>query len=57
MICGLLLGLKVIPYFRSGWDHSLPNRYERKLSKSYPFLEIMGKPGSGKSTLIEFFGA
>ncbi|MFV9997280.1 MAG: hypothetical protein AB8W37_06180 [Arsenophonus endosymbiont of Dermacentor nuttalli] len=51
------MGLKVIPYFRSGWDHSLPNRYERKLSKSYPFLEIMGKPGSGKSTLIEFFGA
>ncbi|WP_215244505.1 hypothetical protein, partial [Escherichia coli] len=26
----------------------------RKTHKSYPFLEICGEPGSGKSTLIEF---
>jgi len=37
------------------WLGSLFAEQIRKLSKSYPFLEIIGEPGSGKSTLIEFF--
>lgn len=36
------------------WLGSLFAEQIRKIHKSYPFLEICGEPGSGKSTLIEF---
>ncbi|MBE8613929.1 bifunctional DNA primase/helicase [Morganella morganii] len=36
------------------WLGSLFSEQIRKIHKSYPFLEICGEPGSGKSTLIEF---
>ena len=36
------------------WTGSLFAKQIRHAHKSYPFLEIVGKPGSGKSTLIEF---
>ncbi|MFS1540021.1 MAG: hypothetical protein ACL7BU_16530 [Candidatus Phlomobacter fragariae] len=37
------------------WLGSLFAEQIRKLSKNYPFLEIMSEPHSGKSNLIEFF--
>lgn len=36
------------------WLGSLFAEQIRKEQKSYPFLEISGEPGSGKTTLIEF---
>lgn len=36
------------------WFGSLFAEQIRRRDKSYPFLEICGEPGSGKSTLIEF---
>ncbi|WP_299142043.1 toprim domain-containing protein [uncultured Vibrio sp.] len=38
----------------SFWFGSLFSEQIRHHNKSYPFLEIVGEPGSGKSTLIEF---
>lgn len=37
------------------WLGALFAEQVRAASKSYPFLEIIGDPGAGKSTLIEFF--
>lgn len=37
------------------WLGALFAEQIRSQSKSYPFLEIIGDPGAGKSTLIEFF--
>lgn len=36
------------------WLGSLFAEQLRQRNKSYPFLEIVGEPGTGKSTLIEF---
>ncbi len=36
------------------WFGSLYAEQVRGLDKTYPFLELIGEPGSGKSTLIEF---
>ncbi|EPV1495272.1 toprim domain-containing protein [Klebsiella pneumoniae] len=36
------------------WFGSLFAEQIRELHKSFPFLEIVGEPGTGKSTLIEF---
>lgn len=36
------------------WFGSLFAEQIRSLHKSYPFLEVVGEPGAGKSTLIEF---
>ena len=36
------------------WFGSLFAEQIRGMHKSYPFLEIVGEPGAGKSTLIEF---
>ena len=36
------------------WFGSLYAEQVRALDKTYPFLELIGEPGSGKSTLIEF---
>lgn len=36
------------------WFGSLFAEQVRELHKSFPFLEIVGEPGTGKSTLIEF---
>lgn len=36
------------------WLGSLFAEQIRALDKTYPFLEVVGEPGSGKSTLIEF---
>lgn len=36
------------------WFGSLYAEQIRALDKTYPFLELIGEPGSGKSTLIEF---
>jgi len=38
----------------SFWFGSLFAEQIRGLQKSYPFIEIVGEPGAGKSTLIEF---
>lgn len=38
----------------SFWFGSLFAEQIRSLQKSYPFIEIVGEPGAGKSTLIEF---
>ncbi|MCV5398020.1 hypothetical protein OFN24_31885, partial [Escherichia coli] len=36
------------------WLGSLFAEQIRERDKSFPFLEIVGEPGTGKSTLIEF---
>ncbi|WP_372941462.1 toprim domain-containing protein [Shewanella sp.] len=36
------------------WVGSLYAEQIRVIDKTYPFLELIGEPGSGKSTLIEF---
>lgn len=36
------------------WFGSLFSEQIRQLDKSFPFLEIVGDPGSGKTTIIEF---
>ena len=36
------------------WLGSLFAEQIREMQESYPFIEIVGEPGSGKSTLIEF---
>ncbi|MDF1687290.1 MAG: toprim domain-containing protein [Parvibaculaceae bacterium] len=36
------------------WFGSLFAEQIRSMHKSYPFLEIVGEPGAGKSTLVEF---
>jgi hypothetical protein len=36
------------------WFGSLFSEQIRQHQKSYPFMEIIGEPGAGKSTLIEF---
>ncbi|MBL4766409.1 MAG: toprim domain-containing protein [Rhodobacteraceae bacterium] len=36
------------------WFGSLFAEQIRGIQKSYPFLEVVGEPGAGKSTLIEF---
>lgn len=36
------------------WFGSLYAEQVRAFDKTYPFLELIGEPGSGKSTLIEF---
>lgn len=36
------------------WFGSLFAEQIRQMDKSFPFLEIVGEPGSGKTTLIEF---
>jgi hypothetical protein len=36
------------------WFGSLFAEQIRSMHKSFPFLEVIGEPGSGKSTLIEF---
>ncbi|MDP3579119.1 toprim domain-containing protein [Methyloversatilis sp.] len=36
------------------WFGALYAEQIRALAKSYPFLEVVGEPGAGKSTLIEF---
>lgn len=38
----------------SFWFGSLFAEQIRNKQKSYPFLEVMGEPGTGKTTLIEF---
>lgn len=38
-----------------GFTGSLLAQQIRKRQKSYPFLEIVGEPGTGKSTLLSFF--
>lgn len=38
----------------SFWFGSLFAEQIRQLDKSFPFLEVVGEPGSGKTTLIEF---
>jgi len=43
-------GLVVLTY----WFASLFCEQVRKKQKSFPFLELVGEPGAGKSTLIEF---
>lgn len=43
-------GLIVLAY----WYGSLFAEQIRRLQKSYPFLELCGEPGAGKSSLLEF---
>lgn len=43
-------GIVVLAY----WLGTLFAEQIRDLHKSYPFLEIIGEPGSGKSTILEF---
>ncbi|WP_201746372.1 hypothetical protein [Veronia nyctiphanis] len=38
----------------SFWLGSLFSEQIRAIHKSYPFLEIVGEPGAGKTTLVEF---
>ena len=48
-----LWALKALLPWRFGWVRYLPNKYAINIS-SYPFIEIIGEPGAGKTTLIEF---
>lgn len=43
-------GMVVLSY----WYGSLFAEQIRRLQKSYPFLELCGEPGAGKSSLLEF---